>query len=45
MFLIDNDKGMARGNDALTVLDFPETRNAFSNEIFEVKQFVLHCFM
>ena len=34
--LDSGDDGIAQGNDALTILDYPKTRNNYIDEILEV---------
>lgn len=36
LILDSNDDGIAQGNDALTMLDYPQSRNAYIDEILEV---------
>lgn len=39
------DDSIARGTDALTVLDNPVTRNQFVNELLEVRPITWHLFL
>ncbi|XP_043530684.1 CDK5 regulatory subunit-associated protein 3 [Chiloscyllium plagiosum] len=36
----EGDGGVAKGNDALTILENPETRNQFINELMELQEFL-----
>ena len=46
LFSDSGDDGIAEGNDALTMLDYPSTRNNYIDEILEVCSisFILHNF-
>ena len=39
-YIFSVDEGVARGNDALTLLDNNDTRNSFINELLEVSTYV-----